>query len=197
MFRLITFFTFERLVALFAISTVLFLGLTFTVGFAWSWFFLLIMIFLVLRYIMLGSVGAAARKLQTQDFDGADKMLGYTWKPELLQFGMHGMYYFLKGTISMQKQDFNGGAEHMKTSLKIGLPDADSQAMAYLNLCGIEAKKGNKIGAKDYLDKAKKAKSTQPMIIDNIDQLDKGLKQQAPTMYQQFQMQGRGGFRKK
>lgn len=197
MLKLITFFTFERLVVLFGVSTVLFFLLTFTAGFAWSWFFLVIMIILVIRYFILGSVGAAARKLQTQDFEGAEKMLGYTWKPELLQFGMFAMYHFLKGTISMSRKEFGKSAEHMKEALKLGLPDADSQAMAYINLCGIEAQKGNKNGAKDFLEKAKKTKPTQPMILDQLDQLEKGLKQQAPTMYQQMMMQGRGGFRRK
>lgn len=197
MYRLILFFTFERLLILMGISTVAFFALTFTVGFAWSWPFLLIMIFLFIRYLLLGSVGAAARKLQDQDFDGAERMLKYTWKPQWLQFGMQAMYYFLRGTIAMFRQDLAKAETEFKTAIDLGLPDADSQIMAYVNLAGIQLRKNNRTQAKEYAVKARKLKPTNSMIEDYLSQIEKAL--QAPNVGIQHQqmMYGKGGRKMK
>lgn len=196
MYRLITFFTFERLVVLFAVCVVAFFALTFTVGFQWSWILLLIIIGLFLRYIFFGTVGAAARKMQTQDFDGAMKMLGYTWKPEWLKLNMHGMYYYLKGSIQIQQKDLNAGEKNMLKAVDLGLPDNDSYVMAYVNLSAMYLNRGRKNEAKEFHQKAKKLKPTNPMILDALKQIDQALNAPKVTMQQQFMMRGRGGFRK-
>lgn len=187
MFQFIQFFTFQRMVMLFAASLVLFLVLTPTVGFAWSWFFLLIVIFLLIRYFLLGSVSAAAQKLQYQDIEGAEKMLSYTWKPQWLQFGMEAMYHFLKGTIATQRKEYAEAEKFMKKSLELGLPDNDSTVMAYMNLAGIAFQKNNKVVAKEYVDKALKLKPSTPMIVEQLKQMEQALKAPQNSNYQQFQ----------
>jgi hypothetical protein len=197
MLRLFAFFTFERLVMLFIACIGLFLLVTFTAGFAWSWPFLVLIVLLLMRYVFFGTVGAAGRKMQEQDFDGAQKMLGYTWKPEWLLLGMHGMYYFLQGTIDSQKRELAAAEKNMLKALEIGLPDNDSTAMAQVNLAAMYLNKGRKIEAKQMLEKLKSLKPGNPMIVDAMKQLEQALN--APKMgiqHQQMMMRGKGGFRR-
>lgn len=192
MIKFITFFTFERLVILFLVCTGLFFLVTFTSGFVWSWPFMLVMIFLVIRYFLLGSVGAAAQKLQVQDFEGAKKMLGYTYKPSWLRFGMEAMYYFLLSSINQNDKDMDGAEKNLRRSVELGLPDTDSNAMAYMNLAALAFQKNNKRECEEWVKKARKTKTTNTMITDYLDQIEQALKAPKMTMQQQMMM-GRGG----
>jgi hypothetical protein len=197
MLKFFAFFTFERLAILFFACVGLFFLTTFTAGFAWSWPFLILIVLLFMRYVFFGTVGAAGRKLQEQDFEGAQKMLSYTWKPEWLLLGMHGMYYFMQGTIDSQKRDLSAAEKNMLKALEIGLPDNDSTAMAQVNIAAMYLNKGRKVEAKQMLDKLKALKPSNPMITDAMKQLEQALN--APKVgiqHQQMMMRGKGGFRR-
>lgn len=197
MYRFFAFFTIERLLILFVASVILFVGLTFWVGLAWSWPFLILIVLLPVRYVLFGTVGAASRLLQTQDYEGAQKMLKYTWKPEWLQMGMHGMYYFLQGTIDSQSQNLEGCEKNMLKAAEAGLPDNDSYGMAYINLAAVYLNKNRRNESKQMLDKVKKLKLTNPTILGAVKQIEQALA--APKMgpqHQQMMMRGKGGFRR-
>src|SRR5690606_35282818 len=105
MLGFIRFFTFERQVILFALCFVLSVVLIITTGFAWAWMPLIFVILLPVKHFLIGTVNGAAMKMQMGDVDGAERLLKYVIKPSWLQFGYHGMYYFIKSSVAMQKGD--------------------------------------------------------------------------------------------
>jgi hypothetical protein len=193
MLKFITFFTIERLFYTFVVSTLLFLVITPLWGFAWSWFFLIISVLILVRYFLLGTIGATARIMQGGDMAAAEKMLNYTYKPQWLQMGMHAMYYFMKASIAMQKQKLNEAEPLFLKSLSLGVPDKDSQSMAYLSLAGIAMRKQNKNLAKEYMAKLKKLKPLNSVIEEQYNMLEKALNAPQMTMQQQMMAQNRGG----
>lgn len=196
MINFLAFFTFERLVILFFVSLLAFVGLTFAVGFEWSWMFLLLCIILIVRYFLLGTVGAAGRHLQNQDFAKAEQVLSWTKKPEWLMPGINAMYYFLKSALMQQKNDMSSAETYLKKSVDLGLPDNETNAMAHVNLAALYLNKNRPKEAKEYYQKAKDLQPSTPQIKEALRQMDTYFKQQGKIpMYQQIDMHNNRGGR--
>jgi hypothetical protein len=180
---LIRFFSFQRQLILFAVCVALTVLLWSTVGFVWAWIPLLFVIVLLTKHLLIGTVNGAAMKLQEGDTDGAMKLLNFTIKPSWLQFGYHGMYYFMKSTIAMQKGDIKKAEALTNRVLNMKLAD-DFKGMAYLQLININATYlqrdpknqlfVNKI--KELHLKAKKLNITTPQVKEQLAQVDMMLK---------------------
>lgn len=175
MLKFIRFFTLRVQLILFVVSVIAAIALTVTSGLTWSWIFYLIIIILITKYILIGTVNGAAMSLQGGAIDKAERLLSYTKFPKWLQFGYHGVYYFLKSIIAMQKKDFKASEEYTHKALAIGLPSNDNEALAYINLAGIYANQRRIREAKDYVKRAKKLKVNEPMIQEQIKQIDDAL----------------------
>jgi hypothetical protein len=177
------FFTFDKQVILFGVSLALTVFLWLTVGFAWAWIPLLIVIILLTKHILIGTVNGAAMKMQEGDADGAEKLLKYTFKPSWLQFGYHGMYYFMQSTIAMQKGDVKKAEVLTNKVLNMKVAD-DFKAMAYLQLINISAMQlqrdpKNQIvinRIKELHAKTKKLNISTPQVKEQLDQVDLMLK---------------------
>lgn len=202
MLGFIQFFTLQRQLILFAISVASIIAFHVAWGwggFAGSWFFIIIMLVLVVKHLLLGTVNAAVMKLQMQDFDAADKLLNYTFRPSWLRFGYHGMYYVIKSQLAFQKKDLKNSEIYSRKALEQDMPDDDTQAMVYLQLIGIYAQKSSigggqqqikiqhKTKIKEFLQKAKKLNVRNPQIKEQIKEMDKMLKGQ-PTQAQRKMM---------
>lgn len=177
------FFTFDKQVILFGVSLALTVFLWLTVGFAWAWITLLIVIILLTKHILIGTVNGAAMKMQEGDADGAEKLLKYTLKPSWLQFGYHGMYYFMQSTIAMQKGDVKKAEVLTNKVLNMKVAD-DFKAMAYLQLINISSMQlqrdpKNQIvinRIKELHAKTKKLNISTPQVKEQLDQVDLMLK---------------------
>jgi hypothetical protein len=202
MFSFIQFFTFQRQVILFAVCTVLTVLLWFTVGFVWAWIPLLFVIVLLTKHLLIGTVNGAAMKLQTGDIAGAEKLLSYTLKPSWLQFGYHGMYYFMLSTVAMQKGETKK-AEAL-TNKVLGMKVADDfKGMAYLQLINLSAMQlqrdpKNQIvlnRIKELHQKTKKLNITTPQVKEQLNQVDMMLKGGDPEMQKKMAGPGKGGMK--
>lgn len=201
MINFIRFFTFERQVILFVVSLILSVVLLITSGFAWAWMPLIFVVLLPVKHILIGTVNGAAMKMQTGDMLGAERVLKYVLKPSWLQFGYHGMFYFLKSSIALQKSELKKAEALANQALALKLPD-DMKAMAYLqliNINGMYQKQSpqSKIflpKIKELLVKAKKLNVQNQMIRDNINEVDSMLKGEH-EMQKKMATPGKGGMK--
>ena len=189
--------------ALIAVCLLVGIGLAIGPGFWYGFPFLLAGLILLGGYIFLGTVGPAAKRAQVQDFDGAEKLLNLTLKPEWLYSANRAFYYMMKGTIALSRKDLNAGEMWLKKAESIDIPTPNERAMLHLQLAQIEANRKNFTAAKQYLKKAKDANVKVPQIAEQIAYLDTALKQSgqmkaAQRMGKQgHQMMQRGGKRRR
>jgi tetratricopeptide (TPR) repeat protein len=151
------------------------IGLAFAFGFWYAFPFILVGIGLLVSYIMLGTIQSAAQMVQKQDFDGAEKRLGLTWKPEYLYVTNRAFYYILKGSILMNKKDHNGAEALFEEALKLKLPSDNEKAMILLQLANINGSKNKWTAAKNQYRELKKLKITEPQLKEQIDLFEKAL----------------------
>lgn len=161
------FFTFERQVILFGIALIALVPLHLWAGFAGSWISILIITILLAKHLLIGTVNAAATKMQEGDFEGAEKTLNYTFKPEWLRFTYHGMYYWLKSTLAFRRKEMKESERLANIALSLELQD-DFKAMIYLQLINIYGQKNNRQKVQELYKKAKKLTVTQEMVRQNI-----------------------------
>lgn len=166
--------------------------LAFTVGFWYSFPLLLIGLILLAVYILFGSVNAAAKHIQTEEFDEAEKKLALTWKPQWLYVTQRAFYYIMKGAIAMNKKDMKEAEEHFDTALALDLPSDNERGMILLQLANINATKSKWKAAKNYFRQAKKLDITEPQIQMQLSQLEKAMNQSGANRMSQT-MGGRMG----
>ena len=140
-------------------------------------FFVITGLILLAGYIFLGTVGPAAQALQTQDFDEAERLLNLTLKPEWLYSANKAFYYMLRGNIALSRKDVKTGEEWLRKAEKIDIPTPAEKAMLHFQLAQIEYQRKNFTAAKKYLKKAKDADVKVPQVREQIEMMDKALKQ--------------------
>jgi Tfp pilus assembly protein PilF len=77
------------------------------------------------------------------------------------------------GMMAMQKGDMRTGESYIRQALKAGIPDNESAALAYLQMCNIMINKREFRAAKDYFRRAKAQKPTNKQVTDQIKQMEK------------------------
>ncbi len=79
------------------------------------------------------------------------------------------------GMMALQRSDFKEGEKHVKAAIRMGLPDKDSAAMAYLAMSQIYLRRRENKAARDFFNKAKASKPKSEEIIKQIKEMDKYL----------------------
>lgn len=184
--------------ALMALSLVAGIVLQFTLGFGYSFIFWLLLIVLTVGYFLLGTIGSAGKMLNEGNIVGAEKQLEYIKKPEWLLKMYRSYYYMLKGSIEMQKKNTDEGERLMLKAQEIGLQTDNDKALVWLNLANLSYNKRKFQQATNYLRELKKLNVTEPMIVQQIAQMEQALRVK-PNMSQMMMMQGKGmkGMRSK
>jgi len=98
------------------------------------------------------------RSLETK----SDMMKGYT-----------GVSYLQLGAISMKKGNIKDAYTQLKEAVKLGLPDKENEATAYLQLASICVQRQDFKIAKTYFRKAKNLKPTTPELVQSIRDMEK------------------------
>jgi tetratricopeptide (TPR) repeat protein len=160
------------LIAVFLIGGI---GLAFAYGFWYAFIFILAGLILLASYFLLGTIQSSAEKLQMMDFDGAEKQLRLTFFPNLLYVTNRAIYYVLKGSIAAQRKENKIAEEHFNKALALKLPTDNEKAMVLLQMASIQLQKSNFAGAQNYLSQLKKLRISEPMIKEQVDQLDKAI----------------------
>ena len=169
-------------------------------GLGYSWILIFIGIVLLASYFLLGTIQSAAEFIQLQDFDGAEKRLNLTFFPRLLYVTNRAIYYVLRGTIAMQRDQNDEAEKLFKKALNMNLPSDNEKSMVLLQMAGIHAKRNNWSGAKNYLNQVKKLDISEPMIKKQIEEFDQAIKSRgqmkvARSMGKEgMRMMKRGGY---
>ena len=72
----------------------------------------------------------------------------------------------------MQKGNMKEGESLIRQAIRVGIPDKESSALAYLQMCQIMMQKREFRSAKDFFKKAKSQKATTPQVVDQIKQIE-------------------------
>jgi tetratricopeptide (TPR) repeat protein len=120
-------------------------------------------------YTVKGNVAMA-----NQDFESAEAMMkkGLSLGGSLTQQA-DGPSKLQLGMLCIQRGDMKKGESYIRQAVRSGLPDDDTNAAAYLQLCSIMMNKREFRAAKDFFRKAKGFKPTTPQIVDQIKQIEK------------------------
>ncbi|MER3127545.1 hypothetical protein ABQG68_19810 [Bacillus pumilus] len=78
--------------------------------------------------------------------------------------------------MAMQKGDLKQGENYIRAAIRAGIPDKESEAVAFLSMCQIFMNKGDRNSyraAKDFFRKAKARKPTNPEVVKQIKEIEK------------------------
>jgi hypothetical protein len=166
-------------------------------GFWYGFPFLLVGVVLLVGYLLLGTIMSTNQFISLSRFNEAEQRLKLTYFPNLLLVGYKGVYYMTHGALAMQKKDLSNGEMWLKKALEAGLPSDNERGAALLQLAMITASKNNRQGALNYMADLKKLTITEPMLKEQIKELEKQLKQMQQSMNPSMMamMGGKGGFR--
>ncbi|RYD52880.1 MAG: hypothetical protein EOP52_01660 [Sphingobacteriales bacterium] len=107
----------------------------------------------------------------TEDLDQAESDIKKSLEAGITEKGYEGSALLQLGAIAMKKGNMNEAYQHLQTALKKGLPDADSKAMAHLQICQILLQRRSYKAAKMAFAQAKNAKSTNDQVVAQIKEL--------------------------
>lgn len=112
-------------------------------------------------------------QIRQQKMDGAKKWLERT-NPDYLWKSQKGYYYFLLGSVDIQKNSLAQSEKYFRRALDLGLRMDHDKAAVYLNLAVIMANKRKKREAMNFLNEAKKY-DTRGLMKSEIKQIGKML----------------------
>lgn len=139
-----------------------------TLGFGYSWIFLLTGILLLVSYLMLGTVQSTAKLVQIQDFEAAEKRLSLTLTPKLLYVTNRAFYYIMYGSLAMNKKENKEAEDYFNKALSIKLPSDNERAMVLMQLANINGSRNKWNAAKNYFREAKKLKVTEGALKEQM-----------------------------
>ncbi len=111
--------------------------------------------------------------MANQDFDTAEKHLKRSSELGSAMPEAEGANKLQLGMMSMQKGDTKQGEAYIRAAIRAGIPDKESEAVAFLSMCQIFMNKREFRAAKDYFRKAKACKPTTKQVIDQIKEIEK------------------------
>lgn len=86
---------------------------------------------------------------------------------------MRGTNLMQLAMVQLRKGNTKEARLHLIEAVKVGIPDKDNLAGAYLQLCSIEVQRQQYKIAKEYFKRAKAAKPKNEEIVKQIQQMDK------------------------
>lgn len=159
--------------ALIAASFIVGMILTFAYGFWYALPFFLVSIVLVAGYILLGTVQSASEMMQSQQIDEAEARLALTKFPNLLYPANKAYYYMLQANIAIMRKDTKKAEMLLKKASEIEMPSANETAVVQLQLANMAAQKGSWPEVNQRIQTIKKLTISEPMIKEQVDQLEK------------------------
>ena len=179
--------------------------LAFAVSFWYAFPFLFIGVIMLIVYVLFGSVNGAAKLIQVEDFDGAEKRLNLTLNPKYLWTTQRAFFYIMKGSIAMYRKELKTAQGFFDEALQIDLPSDNEKGMVLLQLANINAGQQKWPAAKNYYREASKLKITEGQIKSQLQEFGKALKNRgaanvARSMGKQgmrMAQQGGGGKRRR
>ena len=119
-------------------------------------------------YTLKGNIAMAK-----QDFDTAEKHLKTSSALGSAMPEAEGANKLQLGMMAMQRGDTKQGESYIRAAIRAGIPDKESEAVAFLSMCQIFMNKREFRAAKDYFRKAKACKPTTKQVLDQIKEIEK------------------------
>ena len=119
-------------------------------------------------YTIKGNIAMAK-----QDFDTAEKHLKMSNDLGSAMPEAEGANKLQLGMMAMQKGDTKQGEAYIRAAIRAGIPDKESEAVAYLSMCQIFMNKREFRAAKDFFRKAKACKPSTKQVLDQIKEIEK------------------------
>lgn len=121
-------------------------------------------------YYMLQSNLAMA----SQDLDSAEANIRKSLNTNSdMMKDYKGISYMQLGAIAMKKGDSKEAYKQLREAIRLGLPDNENRATAYLQLSSLSMQRRDFKTAKVYFKKAKDEKPTTKELVDNIKEMEK------------------------
>lgn len=178
--------------ALIAASFIVGMILTFAYGFWYALPFFLISIVLLIGYFLLGTVQSASELMQAQQIDEAEARLAMTKFPNLLYSANKAYYYMLQANIAIMRKDTKKAEMLLKKASEIEMPSANETAVVQLQLANMAAQKGSWPEVNQRIQTIKKLSISEPMIKEQVGQLEKAYRNRGNVRVAQ-RMGGGGG----
>ena len=161
--------------------------LAFAYGFWYAFPFLLAGVILLAGYILLGTVQSAGQMMQDLNTiedesqrlalaSEVENRLALTIKPDWLFTTNRAYYNMIKGTLASLQKDSDAAATYLSKAQDIGLSSDNEKAMIELQMANIAVTKNNWNKAQIHLKKLKGLNVTEPMIKEQIQLFEKGMK---------------------
>ncbi|WP_416439681.1 tetratricopeptide repeat protein [Phnomibacter sp. MR] len=126
-------------------------------GFWPSFILYLLAVVAIASHFFIGPMRLIQEYIEAGDMEGAEKVLGMIWFPNLLYKPIRSAYYTLKGQMAMMRQDFKGAEEHMKRSEQLGMPMAEAEGANKLQLGMLAMQRGDLKQGENYIRAALRA----------------------------------------
>jgi hypothetical protein len=111
--------------------------------------------------------------MMEQDFDTAEKHLKKSSSLGAPMPEAEGANKLQLGMMALQKGNMKEGEGYIRAAIRAGIPDKESEAVAYLSMCQIFMNKREFRAAKDFFRRAKACKPTTKQVIDQIKEIEK------------------------
>ncbi len=111
----------------------------------------LIGVILIFGHFFFGPLRLIQEYMENGDLEGAEKVLGSIWFPNLLFKPIRSVYYTLKGNIAMSKQDFSGAESMMKKGLDLGMPMKEAEGASMLQMGMLAMQRNDMKQAENYI----------------------------------------------
>jgi tetratricopeptide (TPR) repeat protein len=119
-------------------------------------------------YTVLGNLS-----MMEQDFDTAEKHLKKSSSLGSPMPEAEGANKLQLGMMALQKGNMKEGEGYIRAALRAGIPDKESEAVAYLSMCQIFMNKREFRAAKDFFRRAKACKPKTKQVVDQIKEIEK------------------------
>lgn len=111
--------------------------------------------------------------MMEQDFDTAEKHLKKSSSLGAPMPEAEGANKLQLGMMALQKGNMKEGEGYIRAAIRAGIPDKESEAVAYLSMCQIFMNKREFRAAKDFFRKAKACKPKTKQVLDQIKEIEK------------------------
>jgi tetratricopeptide (TPR) repeat protein len=111
--------------------------------------------------------------MMNQNFEEAEKMMKKSEQLGSPLAEAEGANKLQLGMLALQRGDTKQGESYIRAAIRLGIPDKDGAAMAYLQMCSIYLNKREFRAAKEFFRKAKAQKPTNSEVVNQIKQIEK------------------------
>lgn len=125
-------------------------------------------------YYRYATVRLALSRIRKEDYKEAERIIDYTTKPQSLNKGQKAYYFFVKGLIAREKDQYEEAYMMLEEALTTGIKQESDRAMAILALTDMALIQKHRNDAKEYFSKIKDLK-VDPKLMPAIRKMQQWL----------------------